>query len=343
VAIPDAAGDLILFTFQPSTGWQTKNLSQLTNQKVGGTPTHWSAPAGLRVEYLAAPAPNGDLVLFYSDPIDYGWQVLNITSITGQRVVGPVANWNAKEDGPWVEHLAGRGTDDHLYVFFRPTDATWQVKDVTAMTGRTVTQAPTAWITAAGLYAGENVAAPSWDGRLHVFTFDPVTDWRSTDVSQRAYGRMVYAAAEFAGVWRSRDYGANWEQMVRPQPGPTEVTTGGLDAPIVLDLAASPSDPNLVLAATGFDNRGPSRTGLYRSTDAGATWTLVHQFFYADPTNPAVKTIQPVTQVLFAPGDPKTIYAAGGSAIAISKDQGARWTSSHRRKWPQVRRSGIWR
>lgn len=111
VAMPDPTGDLILFRFQPSTNWQTQNISQMTSpkQKVGDVAAHWSAPVGPRTDYLAAPAPNGDLVLFYQDPIEHVWEVRNITSITGQGVKGPATNWNTAGAGVWWEHLAGVG------------------------------------------------------------------------------------------------------------------------------------------------------------------------------------------------------------------------------------------
>lgn len=334
VAMPDPTGDLILFTFKPSTNWQVQNISQMTaaKQKVGGAAVHWSAPAGLQTEYMAAPAPNGDLLLFYQDPLEHVWLVQNITAITAQGVNGSVANWNTQDGSVWWEHLAGRGNNDHLYVFYRPTGGSWQVKDVTGFTNRTITQTPTAWITAKGAYAGENLAAPSWDGHLHIFTFNLATDWRTKDVSLTAYGRIMYAASEMAGVWRSEDYGTTWEQSMRPQPNYGMQTTDGLEVPYILDLAASPVDPNLVLAATDNDNRNPSLTGVYRSTDAGKTWKLVHQVKCG-------QQVQRITQIMFAPDDPKRVYAAGGCALATSWDGGAK--DAQRDTWDNVVPDGM--
>jgi photosystem II stability/assembly factor-like uncharacterized protein len=62
------------------------------------------------------------------------------------------------------------------------------------------------------------------------------------------------------GVLKSTDAGASWTL----EPGfETQVGTGYHFYSIVV----SPTDPNLVLAASQF--------GVYRSTDGGATWTLV--------------------------------------------------------------------
>lgn len=319
LAAPASNGDLLLFTYQPSTDWQVTNLTQITGQSVGGPATDWIAPTGPHAENLAAPAPNGDLVIFSSDPIEGGWHVTNVTSVTGQKVSGPATNWQTQSGSTWYEHLAAAGPNQHLYAFHKPTGGGWQVRDVTNITGQTITHPPTSWVTPNGPVLVEHLAAPSWDGRLYVFYWEPSHDWKTVNVSLKASGRTVYAAAEKAGVWRSHDYGINWAQLTRPQPAQGASPVGSLDVPVVHDVAVSPADPRLVLAATGNDNRNPSRSGIYRSTDGGATWTRVHQFTCGNQ-------VQPATQVIFAPDDPTTLYAAGGCAIAISNDSGATWT-----------------
>jgi hypothetical protein len=137
-------------------------------------------------------------------------------------------------------------------------------------------------------------------------------------------GTRVYAGS-YAGVWRSDDTGATWRQMTRPQPASVdEEVPGALCAPAVFDLAVSPDDPNLVLASGA---RGPfvkSRDGIYRSTDGGETWNLVHK---VDPAN-LFDTVHGefVSQIVFAPDDPALVFAAIGPAVAISKNAGASWT-----------------
>jgi len=319
LAAPASNGDLLLFTYQPSTNWQVTNLTQITGQKVGGPAIDWIAPGGPRAENLAAQAPNGDLVIFSTEPIEGGWYVTNVTSITGQKVSGPATNWQTQSGSTWYEHLAAPGPNQHLYAFHKPTGGSWQVRDVTNITGQTITHTPTSWVTPNGPVLVEHLAAPSWDGRLYLFYWEPGHDWKMVNVSLKASGRTVYAAAEKAGVWRSRDYGINWAQLTRPQPAQGASPVSSLDVPVVHDVAVSPVDPRLVLAATGNDNRNPSRTGIYRSTDGGATWTQVHQFTCGTQ-------VQPATQVIFAPDDPTTLYATGGCAIAISTNSGAAWT-----------------
>jgi len=317
LAAPAPNGDLLLFSFTPGTNWEVTNLTRLTGQKVGGPATSWLDP-NFGTEKLAAPAPNGDLVIFRYDPIERSWDVRNLTSITGIRVGGPATNWVTPDGDHWVEHVAAPGQNQHLYVFYKSTGGNWQAVDVTNITGKTITHTPTSWVTPNGPVLVEHLAAPNWDGRLYLFFWEPDHNWKTINVSVKASGRIVYAAAPLSGVWRSRDYGVSWQQLTRPQPALGAQTIGGLDVPYVLDVAVSPVNPKLVVAATGRDHRSPSRSGIYRSTDGGATWALVHQFRCG-------AQVQPATQVIFAPDDPTILYAAGGCTIAISTNSGASW------------------
>ena len=72
---------------------------------------------------------------------------------------------------------------------------------------------------------------------------------RILSLAAAADGRRLYAGS-YAGVWRSDDAGRNWRQMTRPQPATFNAEVpGALFAPYVVDLAVSPGDANLVIAA----------------------------------------------------------------------------------------------
>jgi len=141
-----------------------------------------------------------------------------------------------------------------------------------------------------------------------------------------ADGQRLYAGA-FSGVWRSDNRGETWRQLTRPQPpfGTNDVPRALL-VPNVFDLAVSPENKDVVLAATAIDTRIPSesKNGIYRSTDGGESWRLVHQF-----KCPGSASAEPVGQIVFAPGDfmpgKRLVYAAGGCAVAISEDGGETW------------------
>ena len=131
-------------------------------------------------------------------------------------------------------------------------------------------------------------------------------------------GERLYAGS-FSGVWRSDDAGATWRQLTRPQPAPgTDTVSGALLGGTVYDLVVSPANKDLVLAATFRDGRAVSKIGVYRSTNGGDSWSLAHQFTCGG-------TGRRVGQIVFAPDDPDLLYAAGGCAVAISRDGGATW------------------
>ena len=95
-----------------------------------------------------------------------------------------------------------------------------------------------------------------------------------------------YAAAAASGVWKSEDGGASWKPVFDAQP----VSSIG-------SIAVAPSDPNVVYVGTGEANiRGNvgAGNGIYKSVDAGRTWTQVWKqegqigSMVVDPTNPDI-------------------------------------------------------
>ena len=141
---------------------------------------------------------------------------------------------------------------------------------------------------------------------------------RANALSAAANGTRLYAGT-FAGVWRSDDAGLRWQQMVQPQPAAgVDTVAGALYTPDVYDIAVSPQNPDVVLAAVMSDLHTQSMNGIYRSMDGGNTWTLVKQF--------ACSNNGPVGQIVFAPDDSNLVYAAGGCAMGFSSNGGQTWT-----------------
>jgi hypothetical protein len=139
-------------------------------------------------------------------------------------------------------------------------------------------------------------------------------------VAMSATGQRLYLGGH-SGVWRSVDGGQVWTHPERPQPPPGEtVVPGALLPPAVYDLLILPSDPDVVLAATGRDSRTPPTNGIYRSTDAGNTWQRVHAF--RRPSG-AVGT---VGSLAVAPDDGRLVFAGGQFAVGVSTDGGRTWT-----------------
>jgi photosystem II stability/assembly factor-like uncharacterized protein len=116
-----------------------------------------------------------------------------------------------------------------------------------------------------------------------------------------ASGTLVLAGTDI-GIFRSQDRGDSWT--------PASV---GLRSSITNVLALDPQDPSTVWAGSpGSNGRNSS---LFRSADAGLSWTLGN-----GPENA-------LSALVIDPEHPSTLYA-GGSSVSRSDDGGAHWTSS---------------
>ncbi|HEU4642314.1 MAG TPA: glycosyl hydrolase, partial [Gemmatimonadaceae bacterium] len=76
---------------------------------------------------------------------------------------------------------------------------------------------------------------------------------------------LFYMAPNNGGLWRTDDYGRTWSPLFDDQP------TGSIGA-----LAVAPSDPNVIYVGSGEGLQRPDLSvgdGIYKSTDAGRTWT----------------------------------------------------------------------
>jgi photosystem II stability/assembly factor-like uncharacterized protein len=76
---------------------------------------------------------------------------------------------------------------------------------------------------------------------------------------------LFYMGQVDGGVWRSDDYGRTWTPIFDSQP------TQSIGA-----IAVAPSDPNVIYVASGEGLQRPDLSvgdGIYKSTDAGKTWT----------------------------------------------------------------------
>ena len=114
----------------------------------------------------------------------------------------------------------------------------------------------------------------------------PVRAGRARAVSGVAsQPNVAYIGFDNGGVWRSTDYGSNWEPLFDDE------STGSIGA-----IAVAPSDPNVIYVGTGAGIIRPDLAtgdGMYKSTDAGKTWThlglresqMIAQVD-VDPTNP---------------------------------------------------------
>jgi hypothetical protein len=167
------------------------DVTRITGAHVTGSPTSWQTSNGpFNVEHVGATSAAGELLVFWWSP-QHDWQVVNVTAITGQRVVGGVTSWQTP-NGPFlVEHVAGCSPAGDLLVFWWSPQHDWQAVNVSAKTGRKIVGAPVSWVTPDG--AGgkvEHLGARGVNNELLVFYWTPAHDWQVVDVTAKT-GRTV--------------------------------------------------------------------------------------------------------------------------------------------------------
>jgi len=127
---------------------------------------------------------------------------------------------------------------------------------------------------------------------------------------------VFYIGAVNGGVWKSDDYGRTWNPIFDSQP------TQSIGA-----IAVAPSDPNIIYVASGEGLHRPDLSvgdGIYKSTDAGITWTHL-----------GLRDGQQIPALVVDPRDSNRLFAAvlghpyGANAergIFRSTDGGQSWT-----------------
>jgi photosystem II stability/assembly factor-like uncharacterized protein len=128
----------------------------------------------------------------------------------------------------------------------------------------------------------------------------------------------IYMAAATGGLWKSVNNGISWESIFDDQP---VISLG--------DLAVAPSDPKILYVGTGEHTSSRSTywgDGVYKSTDAGKTWT-----------NVGLKDTHHIGRILVDAKDPNLVYVAAlghlysdneERGVFKSIDGGKTWTKS---------------
>jgi photosystem II stability/assembly factor-like uncharacterized protein len=129
--------------------------------------------------------------------------------------------------------------------------------------------------------------------------------------------RTAWAATSAGGVWKTVNGGTEWKPVFDDQP----VSSIG-------SLAIAPSDPNVVWVGAGEANiRGNvgEGNGIYRTTDAGKTWSHV---WTAEGQ---------IGTIAVDPRDPDVAFAAVlGSPFGPGKERGILRTMDGGRTWTKV-------
>ncbi|MDF1505106.1 glycosyl hydrolase [Roseisolibacter sp. H3M3-2] len=129
----------------------------------------------------------------------------------------------------------------------------------------------------------------------------------------------AYFGATGGGLWKTTDGGENW----------VPVTDGQITSASIGAVAVSETDPNVVYIGTGETcirgNIMPG-DGVYKSTDAGKTWTHV-----------GFRESHGISKIRVHPRDPNTVFVASfGKYSAPSQERGVFKSTDGGKSWKRV-------
>jgi len=127
--------------------------------------------------------------------------------------------------------------------------------------------------------------------------------------------KIIYAATGSGGLWKSTNNGLTFDPIFDNQ---AVVSIG--------DVAVAPSDPNVVWVGSGEATTSRSTywgDGVYKSTDAGLTWT-----------NMGLKESHHIGRIVIDPRDPNIVYVAAlGHLYTENEARGVYKTTDGGKNW----------
>src|SRR5437879_4735892 len=122
---------------------------------------------------------------------------------------------------------------------------------------------------------------------------------------------VFYIGAPAGGIWKTTSAGVTWSPIFDQF---TNVDSVGA-------IQVAPSDPNIVYAGTGDSVQGSLGDGMYKSIDAGKTWTHI-----------GLEDTVKINKIVVDPKDPNLVLAStqgdarhSGQGIYRSTDGGKTW------------------
>jgi len=184
------------------------------------------------------------------------------------------------------------------------------------------------WVLASAMLLTALSATPGWaddeprdffDG-VEARNVGPFRGGRATVATGVRQNPHVYYMGTTGGVWKTSNAGATWRPVSDEDFGSSAVGA----------IAVAPSDPNVLVVGMGespFRNIASSQgDGLYKSTDAGESWT--HLEF---------EDVRQIGEIRIHPSDPDTIWvAAQGNAYGASETTGIYKSSDGGATWRRV-------
>ena len=164
------------------------------------------------------------------------------------------------------------------------------------------------------------VPAGELTNALHWRSVGPYLGGRVTSLAGVASEpSLFYMATAGGGVWQTKDYGHNWENI-----SDKYFQTGSVGA-----IAIAPSNPKIIYAGTGdpaIRNTFLTGDGMYKSTDAGKTWSRI-----------GLENTEVISEIVVDPNDPDVLYvAAMGHVWAPNPERGVFKSTDGGRTWNKI-------
>jgi photosystem II stability/assembly factor-like uncharacterized protein len=143
---------------------------------------------------------------------------------------------------------------------------------------------------------------------------------RATDiaVADKAGQRRIYVGYATSGVWKTDDDGTTWQSLFDHMPSTS-----------IGDVAVAPSNPDVVWVGTGEANifrASMPGVGLYKSTNAGATWQHM-----------GLTDSQTIARIVVHPTNADIVYvAASGHEWTDNDMRGVFKTTDGGRTWTKI-------
>ncbi|HEY8715425.1 MAG TPA: hypothetical protein VIM00_08575, partial [Candidatus Acidoferrum sp.] len=178
-------------------------------------------------------------------------------------------------------------------------------------------------VSLSGRDAAAQEAAAQFDNRLFQElrwrSIGPHRAGRSLAVTGvRGQPELFYFGSVDGGVWRTNDAGRTWNPIFDSQP------VGSIGA-----IAVAPSDPNIIYVGTGeADMRSNIAygNGMYKSTDAGKTWSHI-----------GLKDSRQIARIIVDPANPQKLFVAAlGHAYGPNTERGVFRSNDGGANWQRV-------
>ena len=129
---------------------------------------------------------------------------------------------------------------------------------------------------------------------------------------------VFYVGQVDGGVWKSTDYGRTWNPIFDAEPSQS-----------IGAIAVAPSDSNVIYVASGEGLHRPDLSvgdGIYKSTDAGKTWTHL-----------GLRDGEQFPSIVVDPRDPNRVFAAAlGHPYGPNEERGVYRSTDGGQSWKKV-------